>query len=150
MRKLKIEKSLIDKISLLKDSSGSHSPSINAMRHEIPELKINVDACFLSNPYATELFIKYLEKEIVNTSLLREVLEFYPSQNELIASDISNVININPKNIFVGNGAIEIIQACLHNFCGPKIIVNIPTFSSYYEFTPKETEVVFYKFGVEL
>tara|TARA_B100000212_G_scaffold340756_1_gene322163 strand:+ start:2152 stop:3318 length:1167 start_codon:yes stop_codon:yes gene_type:complete len=150
MGKLEIEKNLVDKISLLKESSGSHSPSINAIRHEIPELKINVDACFLSNPYATELFIKYLEKEIVNTSLLREVLEFYPSQNELIASDISKVININPKNIFVGNGAIEIIQACLHNFCGPKIIVNIPTFSSYYEFVPKETEVLFYKLKKEL
>ncbi len=145
MGTLKIQENLIDKIRILKDSSGSHSPSINAIRHVIPELKINVDACFLSNPYATELFIKYLEKEIVNTSLLREVLEFYPSQNKIIASDISEVINISPKNIFVGNGAIEIIQACLHNFCGHKIIVNIPTFSSYYEFVPKDTEVVFYK-----
>ena len=33
----------------------------------------------------------------------------------------------------------------MHNFSGNKIIVNIPTFSSYYEFAKPNTEVVYYK-----
>jgi histidinol-phosphate/aromatic aminotransferase/cobyric acid decarboxylase-like protein len=56
------------------------------------------------------------------------MLEFYPSQNNIIATTISKNINVNKENIFVGNGAIEIIQAILHKFVGNKIIVNIPTF----------------------
>jgi histidinol-phosphate/aromatic aminotransferase/cobyric acid decarboxylase-like protein len=47
------------------------------------------------------------------------------------------------KNIFIGNGATEIIQAVLHTFTTRKIIVNIPTFSPYYEFVKSGVEVVF-------
>ena len=36
----------------LKKSSGSHSPSISTLRNSIDDLKIDVDGCFLSNPYA--------------------------------------------------------------------------------------------------
>ena len=87
----------------------------------------------------------YLKKELVDTNKLRDVLEFYPSQNDVIADIISKSININKENIFVGNGAIEVIQAVMHNFVGKKVIVNIPTFSSYYEFAREDTEVVYYQ-----
>ena len=43
-------------------------------------------------------------------------------------------INVKSDKIFIGNGAIEIIQAIIHRFAKNKIVVNIPTFSSYYDY----------------
>jgi len=140
---------LASKIKLLKEASGSHSPSINTIREKFTDLEIKVDACFLSNPYATELFINHFNKFILKGNNLRELLEFYPSQNEIIAQNISKAIVVNEQSVFVGNGAIEIIQACMHNFSGEKTIINIPTFSSYYEFVLPKTEVLFYKLKKE-
>ena len=48
-----------------------------------------------------------------------------------------------PDSIFVGNGAAEIIQAVLHRFTQSKVLVNLPTFSPYYEFTRPDTEVIY-------
>jgi histidinol-phosphate/aromatic aminotransferase/cobyric acid decarboxylase-like protein len=146
MIKLTKEELLIaSKISQLKEAAGSHSPSIFTIVEQLPMLNIRVDACFLSNPYATDLFLEYLKKELVETSKLRDVLEFYPSQNEVIAEIIGKSSNINKENIIVGNGAIELIQAVMHRFVGDKVIVNIPTFSSYYEFAKDKTEVIFHQ-----
>lgn len=136
--------SIIAKLKELKSNSGTHSPSIDTVLREIPELKIKVDACFLSNPYATELFIKYMENDLVKKNKLRDILEFYPPQNYDVSCCISKATGISPKNIFVGNGAIEAIQAIMHTFVGKKVCVIIPTFSSYYEFVRPDTEVVFY------
>ncbi len=136
---------LASKIRQLKANAGTHSPSIQTIVNELPELNIDVDACFLSNPYATELFLEYIDKELIATNKLRDVLEFYPSQNVVLADVVGKSIDVDPRNIFIGNGAIEIIQVVLHNFVEKKIIVNIPTFSSYYEFARPDTEVVFYK-----
>ena len=133
---------LASKINQLKDEAGSHSPSIFTLVEKIPELDIKVDACFLSNPYATDLFLSYLKEELVNTNKLRDVLEFYPSQNNIISELLAKNLFINKENIFIGNGAIEVIQAVLHNFVSKMIIVNIPIFSSYYECLKKDTEVV--------
>ncbi len=136
---------IASKITQLKEAAGSHSPSISTIAQSLPELEIKVDACFLSNPYATDLFLEYLDRELISTGKLRDVLEFYPSQNEVIAELISGCINVNKENIFVGNGAIEVIQAVLHNFATNKIVVNIPTFSSYYEFARPDVDVIFYQ-----
>lgn len=129
----------------LKENSGSHSPSINTILKEIPEIKMKVDACFLSNPYATKLFLDYLHKDLIKTGEINRVLEFYPSQNHIIAKSISKSINVDYKNIFVCNGAIEGIQAVLHNLLKGKISIPIPTFSSYYEYCHKDLEAVFFK-----
>ena len=104
-----------------------------------------MDACFLSNPYATELFLDYLKKDLIDTNKLKDVLEFYPAQNGVIADVISKSIDVDSKNIFVGNGAIEVIQAVMHNFVEKRVVVNIPTFSSYYEFARDDTEVIYYQ-----
>lgn len=133
----------------LKENSGSHSPSINTILKEIPQIKMKVDACFLSNPYATKLFLDYLHKDLIKTGEINRVLEFYPSQNNIIAKSISKSINVDHKNIFVCNGAIEGIQAVLHNLLKGKISIPIPTFSSYYEYCHKDLEAVFYKLKKE-
>lgn len=137
------------KFRKLKNNSGSHSPSINTILNEIPEIDIKVDACFLSNPYATKLFLDYLHKDLIKTGKINRILEFYPSQNDVIAKSISKSINVDSKNIFVCNGAIEGIQAILHNLLNGKISIPIPTFSSYYEYCHDKLEPVFYKLKKE-
>ncbi len=142
-------KELKEHLISLKKESGTHSPSIATISEVIPNLQITVDACFLSNPYATDLFMKYFNQDLIQTNKLREVLEFYPPQNHDVSRYISKAIGAKHDNIFVGNGAIEIIQAVVHRFVKKKLCVIIPTFSSYYEFARPDTEVVYYKLNKE-
>lgn len=145
----KEEEVFYNKFKELKSKSGSHSPSIISLMEEIGGTGIKVDACFLSNPYATEVFIDFFERELVSTKKLHHIIEAYPPQNQEIAQFLSKNINIPSENIFIGNGAIEIIQAILHNFLNGKIIVNIPTFSSYYEYVKNKEDIIFYQLKKE-
>lgn len=141
---------MVQHIKLLKQQAGSHSPSLFTIKEQLPDLKMNIDACFLSNPYATDLFLRYFKNELLGDDLLiRDMLEFYPSQNNVIASSLANFLKVPADMLFIGNGAIEIIQAVIHNFTTEKIIVNIPTFSSYYEFVQPGVSIVFNKLKKE-
>ncbi|MFP4164102.1 MAG: pyridoxal phosphate-dependent aminotransferase [Chitinispirillaceae bacterium] len=111
----------------------------------LPELHITTDACFLSNPYATDLFLDHFRQELFQSDRIRRVLEFYPSQNSMIADYLSTVLNLGRDYIFIANGAIEAIQAVMHNFAGQKTLINIPSFSSYYEFCKSSTRVLYYQ-----
>jgi histidinol-phosphate/aromatic aminotransferase/cobyric acid decarboxylase-like protein len=145
----KDELEIQNKLILLKSKSGTHSPSIQTIRDKLPELNFKVDACFLSNPYATELFLEYFQTDILKKNKLRDLLEYYPSQNSIIADAASKVLHVPAENIFIGNGAIEVIQACMHRFVIKKIVVIIPTFSSYYEFTRPGVDVAYYQLKEE-
>ena len=116
MKKIDIKIDIRNNIKKLKFESGSHSPSISTLLSEIPALKVDVDACFLSNPYATELFLKYMEDDLIKTGKLKEVLENYPPQVYDVSKNINKATSIPAENIFVGNGAIEVIQAIMHRF----------------------------------
>ncbi|OJW22083.1 MAG: aminotransferase [Planctomycetales bacterium 71-10] len=137
------ERGLADRLMQLKREAGSHSPSAPTILKMIPELRMRVDACFLSNPYATELFLDHLYREVIRPGKLRMLLELYPSQNRVIAAKLATALDLPTERLFVGNGAIEIIQAILHRFTGPKLLVNLPTFSPYYEFARPDTQVVY-------
>jgi len=137
------ELALAERIKRLKKEAGSHSPSAWTLAKLIPELRLKVDACFLSNPYATKLFLMHFHREVIRPRKLRALLELYPSQNRVIATKLGRVLDLEPDSIFVGNGAAEIIQAILHRFTREKILVNLPTFSPYYEFARLDTQVVF-------
>ena len=89
--------------------------------------------------------MEYFKRELLDTGGLRDLLEFYPSQNRVIAESLSSAIGIHPDNIFIGNGAIEIIQTVIQRYTKSKIVINIPTFSSYYEFINDDVEVVYNK-----
>lgn len=144
------EKSFLNEFNALKKKSGSHSPSIISLLDKIQGTSgIKVDACFLSNPYATELFIEFFENELVSTKKLHHIIEAYPPQNREISHYLSSSIKVPEDNIFIGNGAIEIIQAIIHNFVSGKIVVNIPTFSSYYEYVKNKEQIVFYNLKKE-
>ncbi len=137
------EQAIVERIKELKREAGSHSPSAWTLAKQIPELRLKVDACFLSNPYATNLFLGHLHREVIRPRRLRALLELYPSQNRVIATKLAPVLGLDPDSLFIGNGAIEIIQAILHRLTDRKILVNLPTFSAYYEFARPETQVVF-------
>jgi histidinol-phosphate/aromatic aminotransferase/cobyric acid decarboxylase-like protein len=138
------ESVVAEQLTKLKDAAGSHSPSLLTLREQLPDLDISVDACFISNPYATQLFLDHLQRELIDTGAIRDVLEFYPSQNEIIAELLASNLGIPPEWLFVGNGAIEIIQAVLHNFAKRRVLVTLPTFSSYYEFAEGRVDVAFH------
>jgi histidinol-phosphate/aromatic aminotransferase/cobyric acid decarboxylase-like protein len=137
------ELALVDRFKRLKNEAGTHSPSAWTLAKLMPELRLKVDACFLSNPYATKLFLMHFQREVIRPRKLRALLELYPSQNPVIAAKLGRVLDLAPESIFVGNGAAEIIQAILHRFTKSKLLVNLPTFSPYYEFTRPDTQVVF-------
>ncbi len=126
------KKSIWEKFNQLKEAAGNHSPSLATLKAELPEVSIKVDACFLSNPYATDLFLKYFKDELIETGEINRVLEFYPSQNREIANLVGRHLNLDPHRIFIANGATEIVQAIIHNHVKGKMVVNIPTFSPYY------------------
>lgn len=133
----------------IKNSSGTHSPSMATLQDEFSDFKLNVDACFLSNPYATDLVMKYIDKELLQAGNLRKTLEYYPSQQNVLSKFLSKYLDVNSKNIFIGNGAIEIIQALIHKVVKKKIVLPIPTFSSYYEFAKDDINVVYYQLKKE-
>ena len=138
-------------------------------------VKVKHDFCYLSNPHATELFLRYFKKDMAKTGKLQRLVEHYPSQNRALAEKIAEsplikgvppssagrvlqpptaALSNNPlgqplflrgikgDNIFVGNGATEVIQAVMQNFTTKKILVPVPTFSPYLEFAPKGSTVL--------
>jgi histidinol-phosphate/aromatic aminotransferase/cobyric acid decarboxylase-like protein len=138
------EQGLSDQIKELKIKSGSHSPSVSMLRQAAPDIIFKIDACFLSNPYATDLFMSNLEREVIARGGLRALLEFYPAQNSTIAEQLGQTLNLRPENLFIANGATEAIQSVVHNFAKKKILVNLPAFSPHYEFAKTGHEMVFY------
>jgi len=143
------ERELLERLRTLKAESGSHSPSFYTLQDRIPGLEIKVDACFLSNPYATDLFIERLTSDLIETGELRRVLEFYPSQNHHVAEQLARAVGVDPSHIFVCNGANEAIQAALQRFGGTRVAVILPTFSPYYEYLRPDQQSFFYTLSRE-
>lgn len=139
------EQDVLRTLSAIKAESGSHSPSLYTLQDRLPDLSIRVDACFLSNPYATDLFIERLTSDLLATGELRKVLEFYPSQNNHVAALLERAIDVPKEHIFVCNGAVEAIQAALHRFAGARVAVILPTFSPYYEYLRPDQKAFFYR-----
>jgi histidinol-phosphate/aromatic aminotransferase/cobyric acid decarboxylase-like protein len=139
----------LKKLQLLKNVSGTHSPSIETIRECLPDLKIEIDACFLSNPYATELFLDSISGDLQNQRRLRDLIEYYPSQNRILAELIAKSIGVDAARVLVGNGAIELIQYSMNSLTGRVIALATPTFSSYYEFIGGDKEIKFFNTNKE-
>ena len=135
------EHETLTKFEQLSAGSGSHSPSLETIRHAIPEISVDVDACYLSNPLATDLFWTHFNADILaDPNLFKRMLEAYPSQNNAIAERLSPTIGVDAGRLFIANGATEAIQAIMHNYAS-HIHINTPTFSPYYEFAGPEIQV---------
>ncbi|MBT3942448.1 MAG: histidinol-phosphate aminotransferase family protein [Chloroflexi bacterium] len=111
------------------------------MQKAIPEIVVNIDACYLSNPLATDLFWSYFNADVLaDPQLFKRMLEAYPSQNRAIAERLSVALGVPADQLFIANGATEAIQAVIHNFSS-HIHINTPTFSPYYEFAGPDQQV---------
>jgi histidinol-phosphate/aromatic aminotransferase/cobyric acid decarboxylase-like protein len=124
------ERGVAEALARLKAGSGSHSPSVAEVERAIPGL-VRVDACFLSNPYATDVAMMRLRT--IDPLLLERMVSHYPSQGAAIASLLAGYVGTPADQLCVGNGACEIIQALLGRARGP-LLISLPTFSAYYEF----------------
>ena len=124
----------------LKKQSGLHSPSVS----EIKGLGINikVDSCFLCNPYAFDLFMEYFHQ-----SSLSDYVKYYPPQNAILAKEFSSALHLNSDYVFLGNGAIQIIELILREYYGSLKCIVTPTFSTYYEYD--EDNILFFKTNKE-
>ncbi len=114
----------------LKAGSGSHSPSVAEVERAMPGL-VEVDACFLSNPYATDAVMARLRA--IPPPLLERMVSHYPSQAGAIASLLAPYAGVPSDQLVAANGACEVIQALLARAPGP-LLLSLPTFSAYYEF----------------
>ena len=119
------------------------------MQRALPETRVDIDACFLSNPLATDLFWRHFNSDVLeDRALFKRMLEAYPSQNRVVAERLSSAIGVDRGRIFIANGATEAIQAIIHNYSS-QIHINIPTFSPYYEFAGPEHEVTTFELDSE-
>jgi histidinol-phosphate/aromatic aminotransferase/cobyric acid decarboxylase-like protein len=117
-------------LRLLKAGSGTHSPSVADVERAIPGL-VEIDACFLSNPYATDEVMRRLGG--VSSQTLERMVSHYPSQGAAIAELLAPTVGVASDRLLVANGACEAIQALLTSAPGP-LVLPVPTFSAYYEF----------------
>ena len=130
-----------EKFLELKSHSGLHSPSVFEIKNLL-NLKIDVDACFLCNPYAFNLFMdNYKNKD------LTDYIKYYPPQNKILSQLLSKNLGINSEYLLLGNGAIQLIEIIMREFEGKKKCIITPTFSSYYEFDMEN--IVFFKTSKE-
>jgi histidinol-phosphate/aromatic aminotransferase/cobyric acid decarboxylase-like protein len=111
----------------LKKQSGLHSPSVSEMSSL--GIDIKVDSCFLCNPYAFDLFMEYY-----NRTDLSDYVKYYPPQNSILAKELSESLGLDPDYVFLGNGAIQIIELILREYHGRRKGIVTPTFSTYYEY----------------
>ena len=91
---------------------------------------VEIDACFLSNPYATTEVLNRLQTLAVPQ--LTRMVEHYPSQASVIARALAPQIGCRAGYLCLANGACEVIPALLAR-SGP-LLLSLPTFSAYYEF----------------
>jgi histidinol-phosphate/aromatic aminotransferase/cobyric acid decarboxylase-like protein len=124
------EQSVAEALRLLKTGSGSHSPSVAEVERAIPGL-VKVDACFLSNPYATDEVMRRLRT--ISPPALERMVSHYPSQGAALASVLAPSVGVPADQLVVANGACEVIHALLAGAPGP-LLLSLPTFSAYYEF----------------
>jgi histidinol-phosphate/aromatic aminotransferase/cobyric acid decarboxylase-like protein len=124
------ERGVAEALRTLKSGSGSHSPSVAEVERALPGV-VKIDACFLSNPYATDEAMRRLRS--VSPQALERIVSHYPSQGAAIADMLAPSIGISSDRLVVANGACEVIQALLARASGP-LVLPLPTFSAYYEF----------------
>ena len=86
----------------LKSAAGSHSPSVGEVERALPGL-IEIDACFLSNPYATDELLARMRA--IPPATLERIVSHYPSQNAGIAASLAHYVGVDADSLYVANGA---------------------------------------------
>jgi histidinol-phosphate/aromatic aminotransferase/cobyric acid decarboxylase-like protein len=134
-RPVRDEHTVAAALDALKARSGSHSPSVTEIERALPGL-VAIDACFLSNPYATDEVVRRLRT--IPPARLERMVCHYPSQSGATAELLAPAVGVAPDLLHVANGATEVIRALLAGATGP-LVLPVPTFSAYYEFAAGST-----------
>ena len=124
------EQEVVHAMRQLRVESGSHAPSVAQIERAVPGL-VRVDACFLSNPYATTEVMSRLHE--IPATRWEQMVAHYPSQAPVISATVAPHLGVPAENLHLANGASEVIQALLADSPGP-LLISLPTFSAYYEF----------------
>jgi histidinol-phosphate/aromatic aminotransferase/cobyric acid decarboxylase-like protein len=124
------ERWVAEALRRLKAAAGTHSPSVAELERALPGV-VGVDACFLSNPYATDVVMSRLRA--IAPQRLERMVSHYPSQSRAIAAMLAPSVGVPADQLVVANGACEVIAALLAHVPGT-LLLSLPTFSAYYEF----------------
>src|SRR6202045_3877633 len=105
----------------------SHSPALSDLVG-YENAKDIIDFCFIANPYyPTPEMLDDLQRNLPN------LIKSYPSSSSLMSQqNLAAVLNVNPDNLLIGNGATELI-AHINTTLIDRIAVPIPTFGEYIE-----------------
>jgi histidinol-phosphate/aromatic aminotransferase/cobyric acid decarboxylase-like protein len=122
-------RTIAEALRRLKAGAGTHSPSVAELERALPGV-VQIDACFLSNPYATDEVMRRLRA--IEPRQLERMVSHYPSQSGAIADVLAASAGVPAEQLVVGNGACEVIAALLARAPGP-LLICLPTFSAYYE-----------------
>ena len=123
----------------LKQAAGSHPPSLSTLQQAFPQLEVRLDACFLTNPPATEL-VRTALQETLTTVPLSRFLQDYPSQAPALAEQVAPALGVPASHLFLANGAMEAIQATLRRFAHHSLVVQ-PNFTEYHELAARFGQV---------
>ena len=105
----------------------SHSPAVaDLVGYE--NAKDIIDFCFIANPYyPTPEMLEDLQRNFPN------LIKSYPSSSPLMSQqNLAAVLNVNPDNLVIGNGATELI-AHIDNTIIDRLAIPVPTFGEYLE-----------------
>jgi threonine-phosphate decarboxylase len=105
----------------------SHSPSLaDLVGYE--NAKDMIDFCFIANPYyPTPEMMSNLQENFPS------LIKSYPSSSPIMSQRyLAEVLNVNPDNLIVGNGATELI-VLINTTLIDRIAVPVPTFGEYIE-----------------
>jgi len=128
----------VEVLKKLKNDAGTHSPSPKEIVSSLGYNPIIYDFCFLSNPYATDLVVDHFHSILNNKEDIFSLLESYPANSNYVANNICKFENLMPEYMVIGNGAIQAIDWVCNGWNLNKLLIPIPTFSSYYELLNKD------------
>ena len=105
----------------------SHSPSLTELVGYEKAQDI-IDFCFIASPYyPTPAMMENLQRNLPN------LIKSYPSNSPLMSQkNLATVLNVNPENLIIGNGATELI-VLINTLLIDRIAVPVPTFGEYIE-----------------
>ena len=129
------ENEFIRRFAAIKRAAGGHSPSIATMRAGLG-FEPRIDACYLSNPCATDIVAGVLRERILGDGL-SDLVDRYPSQSWDLRPYLTNVADVSPDRLVVCNGVAEIISYLLGRRPGTTLL-SVPTFSAYHQYASGE------------
>lgn len=105
----------------------SHSPSLTELVG-YEAAKDIIDFCFIASPYyPTASMMEDLQRNLPN------LIKSYPSNSPALSQqNLAAVLNVNPENLIIGNGATELI-VLINTLLIDRIAVPVPTFGEYIE-----------------